>query len=93
MAYQQVTLATLRSQLLDRLGSNGTFFREDELNAAINESVMIWQLLTGEKVITVTQTVSSTTTNLFDVTTTHSAGRVLSVLRIHPSEPEELDPV
>lgn len=86
MAFQRVTLATLRAQLLDRLGSSGTFWSTDELNAEINEAVAIWQLLTGEKVITVTQTVGSTTANLFDVTTVHPNGKVLSIIRITPSE-------
>jgi hypothetical protein len=86
LAYQRVTLATLRAQLLDRLGSVGTFWSTDELNAGINEAVAIWQLLTGEKVITVTQTVGSTTANLFDVVTNHSNGKVLSIIRITPSE-------
>jgi hypothetical protein len=86
LAYQRVTLATLRAQLLDRLGSTGTFWSTDELNAEINEAVAIWQLLTGEKVITVTQTVGSTTANLFNVVTNHTNGKVLSVIRITPSE-------
>lgn len=85
MAFQRVTLTQLRAQLLDRLGSVGTFWNTDELNAGINEAVSIWQLLTGEKVVTITQTLASTTENLQNVSTVHANGKVLSVLRVAPS--------
>lgn len=88
MAYQRVTLAQLRTQILDRLGSTQKFWSQDEIDRALNEAVGVWQALTGEKVITVYQTITSTTSNIFDVVTDHTNGTVLSVIRINPSEAE-----
>lgn len=90
MAFQRVTLAQLRAQLLDRLGSSGSFWGTEELNAAINEGISVWQMLTGEQVTTITQTISTTAANLFDVSTTHANGKVLSVLRIAPANTASL---
>lgn len=82
MAYQRVTRAQFRTKLLDQLGSDGTFWITAEINAAINEAVSIWQALTGDIVATVTQSITNTTENLVDVVTDHTAGKVLSVIRV-----------
>jgi len=48
MAYTQVTLAQLRSQLLERLGGAGAnFWTTDELNGYIQESLRVFNSLTG----------------------------------------------
>lgn len=48
MAYTQITLAQFRTQLVERLGPAGsTFWRTDELNAYIQETLRAWNMLTG----------------------------------------------
>jgi hypothetical protein len=48
MAYQQITRGQFRQQLLERLGGAGTsFWRTDELNGIINESLRVWNSITG----------------------------------------------
>ena len=48
MGYQQVTLAQFRARLLERLGQPGaTFYTTAELNIYINESLRVWNSLTG----------------------------------------------
>jgi hypothetical protein len=81
MGYARVTLADLRTQLADLLGTQGNFWTQEEQDSAINEAIAAWQLMTGETVTTVSQVITSTTLNKFDVTTTDSAGTVLSVIR------------
>lgn len=78
MAYQRVTLAQLRTQLDDLLHTQGNFWAQEERDAAINEAIAVWQLMTGETVTTVTQSLNSTSENLFTLSNTG----VLSVLRI-----------
>jgi hypothetical protein len=85
MAYQRVNLASLRTQLADRLKTNGYFWSQAEQDRAINEAVAVWQAMTGDHVITVTQTLTNTTSNLFTITSTDNAGTVLSVLRVAPA--------
>jgi hypothetical protein len=82
MAYQRVTLADLRAQLSDLLKTAGNFWIQEERDAALNEAIEVWQLMTGEKVITVTQSITSTTVNLVSIITNHTNGTVLSVLRV-----------
>lgn len=86
MAYQRVTLSTLRTQLLDLLHSQGNFWTQEERDAAINEAIAVWQLMTGETVTTVTQSVVSTTDNLISLNNTG----VLSVLRVADSQENPL---
>ena len=46
MPYQQITRAQFRSLIQDRLG-NTVFWRVDELNRSIQESLRVWNSLTG----------------------------------------------
>lgn len=46
MAFTQVTRATLRADIKLKLGPTD-FWRDDELNRLINESLHVWNLLTG----------------------------------------------
>ena len=48
MAYQRVTLAQLKTRLRERLAEFDAFWPESELEAAINEAVAVWQLLTAD---------------------------------------------
>ncbi len=48
MAYARTTIATLRSILTERLGGQATFYTQTEIDQALNESLSVWQLLTGE---------------------------------------------
>ena len=48
MAYARTTVATLRSILTERLGGQSTFYTQTEIDQALNESLSVWQLLTGE---------------------------------------------
>lgn len=82
MAFQRVDLATFRSRLFNQLGSVGTFWSNEEANRAINEALAIWQALTGERVVTITQTIASNV-NLVNVVQTATQGRVLSPLRVN----------
>lgn len=45
--YQQFTLAQMRSQAYERLGNNTNFWRSDEIDRMIRESLRIYNLLTG----------------------------------------------
>lgn len=85
MAYQRVTLSQLRAQLDDRLKTSGSFWTQEEKDRGLNEAIAIWQAMTGDHVITVTQTLTDTTKNLVGLTTTDTNGTVLSVLRVIPA--------
>jgi len=82
MAYARVTLSDLRSQLADLLKTNSTFWTQEEQDAAINEAISVWQLMTGETVIYITQSITTTTGNIYSIPTTHTSGIALSVLRV-----------
>lgn len=58
MAYQRVTLADLKARLAERLGGDETFWSEPQREAAINEALSAWQLLTGEFVAVSTVTLA-----------------------------------
>ena len=93
MAYQRVTLATLRTQLSSRLKTSGVFWSQAEQDRALNEAIAAWQLMTGDHVINVTQAITDTTKNVVDLVTTDSQGGLLSVLRMKPASgaaPREL---
>lgn len=47
MPYQQVTRAQFRQLVRNQLGSNTLFWRDDEINKLIQESLRLWNLLTG----------------------------------------------
>lgn len=68
MSYQRVTLATLRTQLVDQLKTVGTFWQLAEINAALNEALAIWHAMTGASYSPggFTVTVTDTETNLVD---------------------------
>lgn len=85
MAYQRVTLSQLRTQLDDLLKTQGNFWVQEEKDAAINEAISVWQLMTGETVTTITQSVTDTAANLVALVTTDTAGKVLSLLRVSDS--------
>lgn len=85
MGYARVTLATLRTQLADRLSTNGVFWSQAEQDRALNEAVAMWQAMTGDHIITVTQVVTNTTENLVTLNTTDTNGQVLSVIRVVPA--------
>jgi len=54
--YARVTLATFRSLMKERLGSGGAlnaagtqyFWKEDEIDLALNEAIAVWQMMTGD---------------------------------------------
>lgn len=48
MAYSRVTLAQVKTRLRERQAEFDDFWTEPELEAAINEAVAVWQLLTGD---------------------------------------------
>jgi len=85
MAFQRVTLTNLRDQLTDTLKTQGNFWTQEEKDAALNEAISVWQLMTGETVITVTQSITTTAENLYDIVTDHASGKVLTVLRVADS--------
>lgn len=93
MAYQQFTRAQLRSQLLERLGGAGTtFWTTDELNGYIQESLRVWNSLTG---FWRTRQVITTVANQVWYTV---AGTITSSMRVAfnnqgliPSSMEDLD--
>lgn len=101
-AYSRTTVATLISTVKERLGGEGFFWTESEINSAINEALSVWQLLTGDWVSTYNQAVASnsqvvsldsTCTNMqivrvrrMTTTTTPSASTVL-----HPVSIQEMD--
>lgn len=59
MAYARTTVATLISLVKERIGGEGVFWSDTEIINAINEALCVWQLLTGDFVTTVSQTVAS----------------------------------
>ncbi len=85
MAYARVTFSTLRTQLDDRLKTQGNFWNQLEKDRAINEAVAIWQSMTGDHIIEITQTISDSTANLVTLVTNDTAGKSLSVLRMNQS--------
>ena len=52
MAYQRTSLGQLKARLLERLGGQGHFWSEAEQELAINEALAVWQLMTGDFVLT-----------------------------------------
>lgn len=70
---------------MDQLDSTGVFWSTEEVNRAINEAISIWQALTGEKTITFTQSVTSTTSNIITVANTATSGAALSIYRLENS--------
>ena len=58
MGYQRTTIAQLRTLMRNRLGGIGTFWNEQEVNDALNEALAIWQILTGEVVLSYAQKVN-----------------------------------
>lgn len=79
MGYQRVTLSDLRTQLLALLKSNGTFWTQEEVDAAINEAIAAWQLMTGESISSVALNLSSTLSNLWALNTTNQPLSIISV--------------
>lgn len=47
MAYQQVTLAQLQAYFYEQVGGNSAFFRLNEVTAILQESVRVYNVLTG----------------------------------------------
>jgi len=78
MAYQRITLTQLKTRLEERLGGEQRFWTEPEREHAINEAIAAWQLLTGEVVVTDTQTLPANT-NLLQLSLDKP---VLTTLRI-----------
>ncbi len=85
MAYQRVTLSTLRTQLDAKLKTQGNYWSQAEKDRGINEAVAIWQGMTGDHIVYITQTVASTTENLVNVNTTDTSGKSLSIIRVAPT--------
>jgi hypothetical protein len=56
MAYARTSLGEFRSMMKERLGGNGVFWAEQEINEALNEALCVWQLLTGDFVLSRNQT-------------------------------------
>lgn len=48
MAYQRVTLQQLKDRLRERLAEFDKFWSEPAQEAALNEAIMVWQLLTAD---------------------------------------------
>lgn len=61
MAYQRITLTQLKERLAERLGGEQKFWNEPEREAALNEAIGLWQLLTGDVVQTDTQVLPADT--------------------------------
>lgn len=59
MAYARTTIAEFRSLLIERIGGNETFWNTGEIDLALNEALAVWQLITGDFVLTVNQTLAS----------------------------------
>lgn len=59
MAYARTTIATLKSNVKERLGGEGTFWTDTEIVNALNEAMAVWQLLTGDFVATANQVIAS----------------------------------
>lgn len=48
MAYARTTLAQMKELLAERVGGQNRFWTESEREAAINEALAVWQLMTGD---------------------------------------------
>lgn len=48
MAYARTTLAQMKELLAERVGGQNRFWSEAEREAAINEALAVWQLMTGD---------------------------------------------
>lgn len=79
MAYQRVTLGALEDRLAERLGGEETFWSEPERRAAINESLALWQLLTGDFVATTTAVLQGDTHYVTYTSSTEPAATFLRV--------------
>jgi hypothetical protein len=60
VAYARITLQQLKDRLAERIGGQNKFWTEPEREAAINEALAVWQLMTGDF------------TKIANVTVTHS---------------------
>lgn len=77
MAYARTTITDLRNLLTERLGGNETFWVPDEIDYALNETIAVWQLITGDFVLTYNQpVVTGSAIQTIDNTTTPSLGFV-----------------
>lgn len=59
--YARTTIATLRTLLKERIGGEGIFWTDSEVNYALNEALAVWQVLTGDWVSTYEQRVPAGT--------------------------------
>lgn len=69
MAYQRTSLSQLKARLLERLGGQGRFWSEAEQELAINEALAVWQLMTGDFVLSRRVDYAAPTSNLIVQTT------------------------
>jgi hypothetical protein len=79
MAYARTTVTQLRSILTERLGGQATFYTQTEIDQALNESLSVWQLLTGEYTAEYSQELAAGS-DVITVDTT--AGNLGGVIRI-----------
>lgn len=59
--YARTTITTLRTLMQERIGGEGFFWNDAEVNNALNEALAVWQLLTGDYVSTYNQAVPAGT--------------------------------
>lgn len=97
MAYARTTVLTLRNTIKERLGGEGVFWSDTEINNACNEALAVWQLLTGDFVTTASQSVASNSQVVALATTTTPCMGIVRVRRMTttttPSPSTVLHPV
>lgn len=81
-SYARTTIATLKSNVKERLGGEGVFWTDSEIVGAINEAMAVWQLLTGDFVTTANQTVASNSQVLQLASTTVTSMGLVRVRRM-----------
>lgn len=69
MAYQRTSLGQLKDRLAERLGGQGRFWSEAEQELAINEALAVWQLMTGDFVLSQRVDYTAPASNLIVQTT------------------------
>jgi hypothetical protein len=90
MAYARITLLQLKDRLAERVGGQNKFWTEPEREAAINEALAVWQLMTGDFVDTADATVTYGTEAVYTVDL--GAGQPIAFLRLKMAQTEGDDP-
>jgi hypothetical protein len=80
LAYARITLQQLKDRLAERIGGQNKFWTEPEREAAINEALAVWQLMTGDFIKVADVTVTHSDDGIYEVTA--GADQPIAFLRL-----------